>query len=83
MENQPAVIDLSETVYLRSVGERIVDVLPVTAGTLLNVIPRTVITEEGNKIKLVVDIEDGKLVSRKKKDSICRRELMPVFPLQG
>lgn len=61
LDNQPAVIDLSETVYIRSVGERVIDVQPVTAGTLLNVIPNTVDTLEGSKIKLQVDIEDGKL----------------------
>ena len=61
LDNQPAVIDLSETVYIRSVGERVIDVQPVTAGTLLNVIPNTVDTPEGAKIKLQVDIEDGKL----------------------
>lgn len=63
MENQPAIIDLSETVFLTTTGERVVDVFPVTAGTLLNVIPQTITTEEGDKIKLVIDIEDGMLVS--------------------
>lgn len=61
LNNQPAVIDLSETVYIRSVGERVVDVLPVTAGTLLNVTPSKVDSYDGNKIKLLVDIEDGNL----------------------
>ncbi|MFT6388382.1 MAG: type III secretion protein C [Cellvibrionaceae bacterium] len=63
MENQPAIIDLSETVFITTTGERVVDVMPVTAGTLLNVIPQTISTDEGDKIKLVIDIEDGKLVS--------------------
>lgn len=63
MNNQPAVIDLSETVFIQSVGERVIDVQPVTAGTLLNVTPSMVDSFDGNKIKLLVDIEDGKLSS--------------------
>ena len=62
IDNEPAVIDLSETFYIQNVGERIANVVPVTAGTLLNVTPRA-LTEEGlEKIKLDIDIEDGNLV---------------------
>lgn len=60
MENQPALIDLSETVYIQTIGERIANVQPVTAGTLLSVTPRSI---DDEKIKLVIDIEDGRLIS--------------------
>ncbi len=63
LENQPAVIDLSETVFIQSVGERVIDVKPVSAGTLLNVTPMFVTDNGIEKIKLLVDIEDGTLIS--------------------
>lgn len=62
MENQPAVIDLSETFFIRNVGERVANVEPVTAGTLLNIIPQAIKTKDGRKIKLIIDIEDGNLI---------------------
>lgn len=68
LENQPAVIDLSETVFLQSVGERVVDVRPVTAGTLLNVTPMFVVNDGVEKIKLEIDIEDGSLSSNQQSD---------------
>lgn len=62
MENQPAVIDLSETVFIQTIGERVVNLDDITTGTLLNVTP-TVIDENGqNKIKMFVEIEDGKII---------------------
>ena len=59
IENQPAVIDLSETAYIETVGERVANVLPVTAGTMLRVTPRNIQGEGHARIELVVDIEDG------------------------
>ncbi|WP_276330063.1 secretin N-terminal domain-containing protein, partial [Vibrio lentus] len=40
LANQPAVIDSSETSFIQTSGERVVDVKEVTAGTSLQVVPR-------------------------------------------
>ncbi len=64
MENQPAFIDLSTTFFIRSVGERVANIDSVTTGTLLNVTPQHIQTDAGDKLKLLVDIEDGKVLDR-------------------
>lgn len=61
-ENHPAVIDLSQSVFQTATGERVAEFNKVTAGTSLQVIPRTVQNDDGKAIQLVVDIEDGKLL---------------------
>lgn len=61
LENQPAVIDLSETTYIETVGERVANVLPVTAGTMLRVTPRKIDHKFEHRIQLIVDIEDGRI----------------------
>jgi type III secretion protein C len=63
LENQPAVIDFSQTEILEAIGERVANFQPLTAGTSLQVIPRS-ITASGAKdqmIQMVVDIEDGQI----------------------
>ncbi len=62
MENIGAVIDLSRTAYIKLVGERAVDALPVTVGTLMKVTPK-VIRDPGSQpqIQLFIDIEDGSM----------------------
>jgi len=66
VDNAGALIDLSETFYIRSTGERVATVTPVTVGTTLRVTPRVV--EPGNggdrSVRLVVDIEDGAIQDR-------------------
>ena len=59
VDNLVAVLDLSETFYVRTTGERVAQLTPISTGTLLKVTPR--IIEEGGKrmVQLVVDIEDG------------------------
>jgi type III secretion protein C len=59
MDNLGAVLDLSQTAYISLVGERVADVLPVTAGTMLKVTPRVINEANQQKVHLVVDIEDG------------------------
>ncbi|MBV4464940.1 type III secretion protein C [Pseudomonas sp. F-14 TE3623] len=61
LENQPAVIDFSRTAYIQTTGERVANVQPVTAGTSLQVIPRSIPGGEQNRFQLIVDIEDGQL----------------------
>ncbi|RJF92166.1 type III secretion system outer membrane ring subunit SctC [Noviherbaspirillum saxi] len=69
LENLVAVLDLSQTVYLKSTGERVASVTPVTAGTMLRVIPRVIEEKNGPRVHLTVDIEDGKITERVAVDS--------------
>lgn len=59
LENQPAVIDFSQTAYITATGERVADIQPVTAGTSLQVTPRAVGYQGHASIQLMIDIEDG------------------------
>lgn len=58
-DNMGALIDLSDTFYIRSVGERVAEVTPVSVGISLRVVPRIVETAQGRAIHMAVDIEDG------------------------
>lgn len=62
-DNIGALLDLSETFYIRVQGERVATVSPVTAGTTLRVTPRVVDGVQGS-IQLTVDIEDGQIQDR-------------------
>lgn len=65
LDNVGALIDLSETFYIRTTGERVATVTPITAGTTLRVTPRVIETEQGARaVRLVVDIEDGRIQDR-------------------
>ena len=61
IDNLGAVLDLNRTAYIRLIGERVADVMPVTAGTLLKVTPRVITEGSTQRVHLVVDIEDGEL----------------------
>lgn len=61
LENQPAVIDFSDTAYITATGERVVDITPVTAGTSLQVVPRAIGNGSKGTVQLLVDVEDGKV----------------------
>ncbi|MEA1765563.1 type III secretion system outer membrane ring subunit SctC [Pseudomonas syringae pv. tomato] len=61
LENQPAVIDLSRTEYLTATSERAADILPITAGTSLQVIPRSLDNDGKPQVQMIVDIEDGQI----------------------
>ncbi|HEX6705248.1 MAG TPA: type III secretion system outer membrane ring subunit SctC [Albitalea sp.] len=63
LENLVAVLDLSQTVYIKSTGERVANVTPVTTGTLLRVTPRVVEIGSELQVHLTVDIEDGKVAN--------------------
>jgi type III secretion protein C len=61
LENLTAVLDMSQTVFLKATGERVANITQVTAGTLLRVTPR-IIDEAGvPRVHLTVDIEDGSI----------------------
>lgn len=61
LENHPAVIDFNDTAFIRSVGERVANIEPVTAGTSLRVTPRAISHGQKSSIQLIVDVEDGRL----------------------
>jgi type III secretion protein C len=64
--NLVALIDLSQTLYVRVLGERVANLVPVTTGVMLKVTPRLIENSEGPaEIQLVIDIEDGTLVDQK------------------
>jgi type III secretion protein C len=65
IDNIGALLDLSETFYIRSVGERVATITPITAGTTLRVTPHFVERPEGPVIQLDVDIEDGQIQDTK------------------
>ncbi|MFY0478465.1 type III secretion system outer membrane ring subunit SctC [Achromobacter marplatensis] len=58
-DNLGAMIDLSETFYIQTTGERVATVTPVTVGTSLRVTPRYIDRPDGAQVELTVDIEDG------------------------
>ncbi len=64
IDNVGALLDLSETFYIRTMGERVASVTPVTAGTTLKVTPRYLPGEGAPAIQLTVDIEDGQIQDR-------------------
>ncbi|RMP84434.1 Type III secretion system outer membrane pore protein [Pseudomonas syringae pv. actinidiae] len=61
LENQPAVIDFSRTEYLTATSERVANIEPITAGTSLQVIPRSLDHDGKPQVQLIVDIEDGQI----------------------
>ena len=61
LENQPAVIVFSRTEYLTATSERVADIQPITAGTSLQVIPRSLDQGGKSQVQLIVDIEDGQI----------------------
>ncbi|PPC77020.1 EscC/YscC/HrcC family type III secretion system outer membrane ring protein [Pokkaliibacter plantistimulans] len=61
IENQPAVIDFNDTAYITAIGERVANITPVTAGTSLQVIPRSIGDGPQRLIQLSLDIEDGSI----------------------
>ncbi|WP_051237483.1 type III secretion system outer membrane ring subunit SctC [Ottowia thiooxydans] len=65
LDNTGALLDLSETFYIRTSGERVATVTPVTVGTTLKVTPRFISPSGiGPTVQLDVDIEDGQIQDR-------------------
>jgi type III secretion protein C len=58
-DNMGALIDLADTFYIQTTGERVAQVTPVTVGVTLRVTPRVVGDGDKRTVQLVVDIEDG------------------------
>jgi type III secretion protein C len=58
-DNMNALIDLSDTFYVQTAGERVASVTAVSVGVTLKVTPRIVNSGNSRSVQLVVDIEDG------------------------
>lgn len=69
LENQPAVIDFNRTQYIRAVGDGVANILPVTAGTSLQAVPRVITANGTNQIHLIIDIEDGNFANTETSDT--------------
>ena len=62
-DNLEALIDLSTTFYVKVAGAYQVDLFPVTVGTMLKVTPHVLIENGKPRIRVVVTIEDGTVLS--------------------
>jgi type III secretion protein C len=62
-DNMGALIDVSDTFYIQTTGERVATVTPISVGTTLKVTPHVVVSGNTRSIQLVVDIEDGSIQS--------------------
>lgn len=71
-DNLGAMIDLSDTFYIRTVGERVANVTPITVGTSLRVTPRYIESKDGARVELTVDIEDGRIQEELQADQLPR-----------
>ena len=61
-DNMGALIDLSDTFFIQTTGERVAEVTPVTVGTSLRVTPRYIEgSHDQRRVELTVDIEDGRI----------------------
>lgn len=65
-----AIIDESETIYVRVAGDQDVNLFQVQTGTLLRVTPRIVDFDRRRDIELVVEIRDGDFDQQKTVDDI-------------
>ncbi len=71
-DNLGAMIDLSDTFYIRTLGERVATVTPVTVGTSLRVTPRYIAAKGGRQVELAIDIEDGRVLQEYPIDGLPR-----------
>jgi len=85
-DNLGAIIDLSDTFYIQTTGERVATVTPVTVGTSLRVTPRYI---EGlnrrREVELTVDIEDGRIQDERRIGSLptVRRSSISTLAIVG
>jgi type III secretion protein C len=66
LDNLGALIDLSDTLYVQSIGERVANVIPITVGTTLRVTPHIIESAGNSVVHLIVDIEDGAIQDERK-----------------
>ena len=70
LDNVDALLEHSQTFYVRVAGERDVDLFPVTYGIVLKVTPHVIREGDENRIKLVVNVEDGNVSAQEEVDNI-------------
>jgi type III secretion protein C len=70
LDNVDALLEHSQTFYVRVAGERDVDLFPVTYGIVLKVTPHVIREGDENRIKLVVNVEDGSVSTEEEVDNI-------------
>jgi type III secretion protein C len=85
LDNVGALLDLSSTFYVRTTGERVATITPITAGTTLRVTPHYIQRDEGPVIQLDVDIEDGQVQEEVTVDNIpvVRRSVVSTQAIVG
>lgn len=59
LDNMEAVLDNSQTFYVKVSGTESAELFPVTYGSVLKVTPRIVDEESGRKLHMSVNIQDG------------------------
>ncbi len=59
LDNMQAVLDNSQTFYVRVAGQEAAELFPVTYGSVLKVTPRIVNEPQGRKLHLSVNVQDG------------------------
>jgi len=84
-DNLGALIDLSETFYIRTQGERVATVTPITVGTSLRVTPRHIDAGGSDRVELTVDIEDGSIQNEVQVDNLptVRRSNISTLAVVG
>lgn len=84
-DNLGALIDLSETFYIRTQGERVATVTPITVGTSLRVTPRHIDAGGNDRVELTVDIEDGSIQNEVQVDNLptVRRSNISTLAVVG
>lgn len=85
IDNLGALLDLSDTLYIRTTGERVASVVPITVGTTLRVTPHIISANGTESIHLVVDIEDGAIQDDRKFDGLptIRRSTIGTQAVMG
>lgn len=85
IDNLGALLDLSDTLYIRTTGERVASVVPITVGTTLRVTPHIINNNGSDSIHLVVDIEDGAIQDDRKFDGLptVRRSTIGTQAVMG
>lgn len=85
IDNLGALLDLSDTLYIRTTGERVASVVPITVGTTLRVTPHIISDNGTESIHLVVDIEDGAIQDDRKFDGLptVRRSTIGTQAVMG
>jgi type III secretion protein C len=84
-DNLGALIDLSDTFYIQTLGERVATVTPVTVGTSLRVTPRFIEGRNAGQVELTVDIEDGSIQEERQIDGLptVRRSTISTLAVVG